>query len=377
MNRLIFYFAFAATGFLMQNANAQTDIEFIKKEPEKPRSKSDEAFQLDLKERRIAALKTGKLDITDIEKEILKNEVERINKLLADNKITPEQAQIEKEKAAKTAALNIDNKLAILDNQIALAERDQKYDFKPHRGSYIALGLGNAYDDNGSMLLGIQYDNETQKPRFDKRTTGKVVVSGGVSNTIRDGESFKSSPYKWMRSNDAEIGYMLKTRLQKENNFTRLTYGLSFQTHNLFASGNKYFVDSEGQTDLESFEYNLKQQQLRITNLVMPIHFEFGPSVKKVFPDRIRYKIEGWKVGLGGYAGMNIGVMQRLKYDTGNNKIDDRLKRDYNVNNFVYGLSAYVGLGPMSIYLKYDLNPLFKNAENEQRVISTGLRIDL
>ncbi len=376
MNRLIFYLAIAATGFSMQYANAQTEVDLFKREAEK-RSKSDEEYRRENKERAINALKIGKKDVVDNEKEILKNEIERINKLLSDKQITAEDAQSQKEKAAKTAALNIDNKTAILDNQIELAERDQKYDIKPHSGSSIGLGLGNAYDDNGSMLLGIQYDNETQKPRYDKRTIGKVVAAGGVSNTIRDGESFRSSPYKWIRSNDSELGYMFKKRLYKDNNFTRLTYGLSFQTHNFFASNNKYFVDSEGQTTLQPFQSNLKKQHLRITNLVLPIHFEFGPSEKQVFPDRIRYKLDSWRIGFGGYAGMNIGAMQRLKYDTGNNKIDDRLKRDYNVNNFIYGVSAYIGLGPFALYMKYDLNPLFKNAAVEQRVIATGIRLDM
>ena len=376
MKRSMLYLAFAATGFSMQISNAQTDVEIIKSE-KKAIPKSAEDDRRERKEFDIEALKYEKKQVTDIEKEVLKIEVERINKLVADNKITPDEAQVQKEKAAKNAALNIDNKTAILDNQIALAERDQNYNFKPHNGGTLALGIGNAYDDNGSMLLGLHFDNETQKPRFDKRTIGKVVLSSGFSNTIREGQSFNNSPYKWLRSRDSELGYVLRTRLHKDNNYMRLAYGLSFQVHTFTAFGNKYFTDSEGQTSLEAFPYHLKKQQFNVSSLVVPVHFEFGPSEKKVFPDRIRYSFDNWRIGLGGYAGINTRVMQRLKYDTGNNKIDDHLKRDYNINNVVYGLSTYVGIGPFSIYMKYDLNPLFKNAEQEQRVISAGFRLDL
>ena len=45
------------------------------------------------------------------------------------------------------------------------------------------------------------------------------------------------------------------------------------------------------------------------------------------------------------------------------------------MNTINYGLSAYVGYKSTSLYVKYDLNPLFKNSET--RNISMGIRLDL
>jgi len=46
----------------------------------------------------------------------LKQEVEQINKQLKKAQISSEQAKVLKEEAAKTHALNIENKVAIVEN---------------------------------------------------------------------------------------------------------------------------------------------------------------------------------------------------------------------------------------------------------------------
>ncbi len=51
-------------------------------------------------------------------------------------------------------------------------------------------------------------------------------------------------------------------------------------------------------------------------------------------------------------------------------------KGDFNTNNFIYGLSAYVGFSEISLYVKYDLNPLFTNNPIKQNNISLGVRFD-
>jgi hypothetical protein len=82
-------------------------------------------------------------------------------------------------------------------------------------------------------------------------------------------------------------------------------------------------------------------------------------------------------VGLGGYGGFNLGTRQKLKYERDGDRVKDKLKRDYNTSNLIYGLSAYAGFGGTTLYMKYDLNPIFKDALVEQNNISLGLRFDL
>mgnify|MGYP001812256716 CR=1 FL=1 len=128
---------------------------------------------------------------------------------------------------------------------------------------------------------------------------------------------------------------------------------------------------------LEEFPVELKKSKFRSTNLVVPIHFEFGPSKKIERDTYFRYSThKKFKIGLGGYAGINIASMQKVKY-----RLDGDRKKDketgFNMSPFVYGLSGYVAAGNVGLYVKYDLSPLFKDQAIDQNNISLGLRFDL
>jgi hypothetical protein len=44
------------------------------------------------------------------------------------------------------------------------------------------------------------------------------------------------------------------------------------------------------------------------------------------------------------------------------------------MENFVYGLSAYAGVGSAQIFVKYGLNTIFKNSPVDQQYASIGFR---
>ena len=122
----------------------------------------------------------------------------------------------------------------------------------------------------------------------------------------------------------------------------------------------------------------LGKAKFRTTNLVFPFHLEFGPSKKIEKKNYFRYSTKKkLKIGLGAYVGLNLGNMQKLKYRVDGDRIKDKQKGEFEVSNFVYGLSSYVGVGSSALYVKYDLSPVFKNQTNKQNNISVGLRLDL
>jgi hypothetical protein len=111
---------------------------------------------------------------------------------------------------------------------------------------------------------------------------------------------------------------------------------------------------------------------------VIPVHFEFGPLRKLEKEDRIRYiNNNKFKIGLGGYAGINIGSQQKLKYNESESSVKRKIKQDYNTSDFVYGLSGYIGAGDTALYVKYDLSPVFNNQVVKQNNISVGIRFDV
>ena len=117
----------------------------------------------------IADLNTDKETIIKNEKDQLRREVAKINSRLENNEITNVEAEQLKVQAAEKTALNIENKVAIVDNRIALLER-------------------NGEDDNGftvRLKLGKNSSNESvrQNSHF-ARTHSSLTFALGLNNAI-------------------------------------------------------------------------------------------------------------------------------------------------------------------------------------------------
>jgi len=304
------------------------------------------------------------------EKKALKKKVVEISKKQENGEITFEQANQLKKEAAEFHALNIENKLAIIDNSLALLKRNNKEETK-NTSSKVLLNLG---DENG----GLNFNTQRRRYKEDIRPSSNLVVAFGLNNAIIEGQSLDESPYKIGGSRFFEIGWAWNTRVFKNTNAVRFKYGLSFQYNGFKAKDNMYFVVDGNKTMLEAFPENLNKSKFRMTNLVFPIHFEFGPSKKIENEHNFRYSTyKKIKFGIGGYAGFNLGNLQKLKYKNDGGKVREKSRKGFNTNNFVYGMSAYVGKDETSFYVKYDLNSMFKSPNVAHNNISVGVRFDL
>ncbi|MFD2587693.1 hypothetical protein ACFSQJ_12175 [Croceitalea marina] len=332
-------------------------------------------------QKKIETLKKQKEKITQQEKKALKLEVEEINKRVERGSISSSEAETLKAEAAKKRALNIDNRLAIIDNRIALLERNDGDVLSDTSGdSNVEDQIRIGIDVNGKPFEEIFFSTKNWKRelKYDRRTYSDFVMAIGLNNALIDGQSLDDSPYKIGGSRFFELGVQWRTRVFKNSNFMRLNYGFSFQFNGLKPNDNQFFVENGGQTELQEFDLQLRKSKLRMDNLVFPVHFEFGPSKFKETEKTIRYSIyKQFRFGIGAYGGFNIGTRQKLKYDFNGERVKDKFKRDYNTSDLIYGLSAYTGVGGTLLYIKYDLNPIFKDAAIKQRNISLGLRFDL
>jgi hypothetical protein len=328
----------------------------------------------------IDRLKAQREYIENSEKDALKREVEAINERLDNDEISLEEATQLKKELAEKHALNIENRLAIIDNRIALLERNEHVDYDTGanlEGFVLEIGKNEDSDvyDIGSIYIG---PHEKRKPRvYDRRTTSDLVFAIGFNNAIIEGQSLNDSPYKIGGSGFVELGWAWKTRVFKNTNAMRIKYGLSFQWNKLDIKDNLYFTETNDVVTLEEFPINLKKSKFRTTNLVVPIHFEFGPSKKIEREDYFRYSTyRKFKIGVGGYGGFVLQSLQKLKYTEDGQKQKDKFK-NYNTNNFVYGVSGYISWGNVGIYAKYDLSTIFKDQAIDQNNISLGIRFDM
>lgn len=306
--------------------------------------------------------------IADQEKEALKEEVLAINERLDNGAITAEKADSLKKEAAEKRALNIENRIAIVKNKIDILKRNGSL-ATTDRVEFTVFANGKVFD----------FDYEPKKIKYDRRTTSDLVLAFGLNNVITDGESLSDSDYKIAGSRFFEIGIAWKTRVFKNSNWLRFKYGFSFMFNGLKLTDDRYLADTGEVTEVQDFGRNLDKSKFRMDHLVFPLHFEFGPSKKIERDDYFRYSTrKKLKIGVGGYAGFSLRTVQKLRFlDDSGNEVEQKQRANFNTNNFIYGLSGYIGWTGMALYVKYDLNPIFKDNPIEQRNISLGLRFDM
>ncbi len=321
------------------------------------------------------------------EKAYLKNDLLSIEKKLNEGLISKAEAEIAKKASAEKRALNIKNRQAVMLNKYEFYKRQGKIiedtEFKMIYQLVEAKSILNVRNGDDSVLLKIgesqlSIGTEKDKPKHDIRTSNDLLLAFGFNNVITENQSFSQTPFENLGSSFIELGWYWKTRLFKNSNWARVKYGFAFQWNKLNLKDDLYFVQDANKTRMEKFPTSLRKSQLRNTNLVVPLYFEFGPSAKVEKKDRIRFNTWGkFKIGLGGYAGVRLDTQQKLKYKEDGQSVKQKINKSYNASDFVYGLGAYIGINDIAIYAKYDLSPVFRVQAIDMNNISLGVRFDI
>ncbi|MWB95260.1 hypothetical protein GON26_12895 [Flavobacterium sp. GA093] len=303
--------------------------------------------------------------VTKEEKEALKQEVEAVNVQLSEGKITKEQADKRKNELAEARAVIIEEKVTLAQNELNDLVQ-QKVD-------------GKIKEEDKEHTYTFRWNSKEWRNdtiHREKRTTSQFVFAAGLNSTMVDGK-LQDSEYGFIGSHFYEWGLTYNSRLMKNDNILHAKYGLSLMYNNIRPTDNRSFVVNGDQTDLVTNPIHLKESRFRNVYLVAPVHLEFDFS-KDGHNGEERYfrTHKGFRMGFGGYAGINVKSKQILKYEDNDLKATEKTKGDFNVNNFIYGLSSYIGYGETSLYIKYDLNPLFKDNPVEENNISLGVRFD-
>ncbi len=324
-------------------------------------------FSQETFESRTKAIASKIETITKEEKTALKNEIEEINIQLQNGTISKEQADDKKIKLAEERAKNIEFKVAQVQQELKDLVQ-QKVD-------------GKIKETDSSRTFTFRFDpkKHSKKKNIDheKRTTSQFVFALGVNN-LATNKSVAHSDYRYWGSHFYEWGVTANTRIFKNDNLLHAKYGLSVMYNNLRPTDNRFFAETGNQTNLETSPLHLEDSRFRNVYLVVPLHLEFDFSGADKKGDKTVFKThQSVRVGLGGYFGANLKSKQILFYENANgNEVKEKIKGDYNTNDFIYGASAYIGYKTISLYAKYDLSPLFRNNVVDQNNVSLGLRFD-
>jgi hypothetical protein len=306
-------------------------------------------------------------NITKEEKSALKIEVEAVNLALENGIITKEDAEAKKQKLAETRAKNIENRVAI--------EQQKLEDLVQQKVDGKIKVTDSTHTSYSFYFPTMKIKNKNDK--IEKRTTSQFVLAFGANNLVTNKAVANSDFYYW-QSHFFEWGFTENTRIFKNHNLLHLKYGFSVMYNNIRPTDNRYFVPApNSQTNLEVFPYELEDSRFKNVYLVAPLHLEFDFSNSKSNHGNSNFSThKGVRFGIGGYGGFRIKSKQKLYYHIDDDKIRIKTKGDFNANDFIYGVSTYLGYKETSLYLKYDLNPLFENNVVDQNNISLGVRFD-
>jgi hypothetical protein len=331
-----------------------------------------------------------KNDISE-EKKMLKKEIEAVDKQLIEGSITKIQAEEQKLQLAEVRAKEIESKVAGRQkslSKLAQEEIEGKLPNPPNDGGMSLTLIGNNISQktktgdidarmNFSLPAMKAYKGQNDKDRQqNKRTSSQFVFAIGVNNLATEG-AVANSDFRYWQSRFYEWGFTFNTRIDPNHNLLHFKYGLSLMYNDLKPTDNRYFVDNGVQTLLETNPLHQDDSRFRNVNLVVPMHLEFDFTKPKIKNGKTYFKShDSFRLGIGGYLGANVKSKQILKYDIDGYYTVEKTKGDFNTNGFVYGLSTYLGYKSTSLYLKYDLNPLFENNVVDQNNISLGVRFD-
>jgi hypothetical protein len=305
-------------------------------------------------------------NITKDEKAALKSELEAVNKELEAGTINKSQADEKKMKLAETHAKNIETKIGEAQEELKNLVQ-QKVD-------------GKIKDTKGKVRVKFDWvkNDSIKKLRSENRTTSQFVFAAGINNLITNG-SATNSDYRYWGSHFYEWGFTANSRLFKNDNLLHLKYGFSVMYNNLRPTDNRLFVANGTQTDLEASSINLSESRFRNVYVTAPVHLEFDfTKAKKNAEGKTLFRThESFRFGIGGYAGFRVKSKQILEYEIDEHDVTVKQKGGFNTNDFIYGVSTYIGYKATSLYMKYDLNPLFRDNAVKQNNISLGVRFDL
>jgi hypothetical protein len=301
---------------------------------------------------------------TKSEKAKLKLAIEFVNNELQNGTINKQQADDKKLDLATKTASEIEKLVAIEQEKLNQLVQE-KVD-----GKIAEVSKSKKY----SYTFKWRENDTVQKS--ERRTTNQFVYAMGLNNVMTN-NALSGSNFRYFGSHFYEWGITSNTRIIKDNNLLHAKYGFSVMYNNLRPTDNRSFVVSGNQTTLQTNSINTDDSRFKNVYLVFPLHLEFDFTKTKIKDGKTIFNShEGFRFGIGGYAGINLKSKQYLELNSNSYETSTETQGDFNTNNFIYGLSTYIGLGETSLYVKYDLNPLFKDNIVKQNNISLGIRWD-
>lgn len=146
--------------------------------------------------------------------------------------------------------------------------------------------------------------------------------------------------------------HVVRQRLPIVKDALGIEYGLTVSWKQYKFSNDFKILEDVIPFAVEDDGTSYKKNKLKTTFLEVPLMLTLTPN------SRSNFYLSG-----GVYGGVLLGAKQKLK-DNDGNKI--KIKDDFNLNKFRYGLVGRIGFGPFAVYAQLAMNDLFKTGQGPE-----------
>jgi len=204
-------------------------------------------------------------------------------------------------------------------------------------------------DDDNNFNIKLSLGKRNVKTRF-------LLLDLGVNSYHNEGNpnlpaSLKTFELRHSRSIEVNL-HVYRQRIKIGNGVFNIEHGLSFDFNNYsFQNKVSYRTDS-----LEGFYIaptaNIEKSRLFVSKMSLPVMLHFETNPKRLS--------KSFHIAVGGYAAVRLGANLRMK---GSNRYKEKVADNFGLNDFLVGLRAELGYGPINLYATYSLMNMFKDGQ--------------
>ena len=194
--------------------------------------------------------------------------------------------------------------------------------------------------------------NDSMKNR--KVVTRFLLMDIGFAGYLQDG-SFNLTPEnefldtKGGKSRNINL-QLFTQRVRFAHQHMNFSYGLMFEFNKYRLANDVKLIPGQAPLSFAPSSTNYRKNKLKATYLYIPLMLGFETN-----PDKIG---KSFRMRAGLYGGILLSSKQKLI-----GKITDRekIKDDFNLTKFRYGLRGEIGYGFINLYVHYAFSPMFKD----------------
>lgn len=304
----------------------------------KVREKMDE-FQLQIR------------GIVNEEKAKLDESIQKLDKDVAEGKITKVEAEETKVQLAEASSEIINDRIQKVN-----------FDLDDLIKKQVAFAILNGNDADAVPTL----EDLKKKHRATHNLTGYIGYgfmgfSDKTDDNLDDRLGF---------ANNFELGLTYTKQFNAASPWS-LKSGMIFSWRTTRLDDDYKFVrDTNGNTTLAHSETSLDKSKLRGSYLIVPLGLKYTFGNKVTVDDFTYYKEKDLAITANVYGGVKLSNNNIVKGDD----ISQRDKKDYNLNPFVYGAQLTFKINSVNIYARKEFSNYFdKNTFDDRKMFQFGI----